>query len=259
MAHSSKAFVARGESRRKYAQSWISFGKKLTVMAVSQDQSLAPQMASLSTLCGQISDAENVFAEEEIRSGEDFRDVLERYRVVMRYATRYSDCGNTYRSVSQKLELAQSDAKCPPELIVRCKDAKRAALKGLKEAITQLIAQRANYARFKVHRLTSAWTRYGAAMKRMCDTEIELFERVREVLLDLRRSANVFVQAVEKEVTKQIDAAPKPLAEPEQEQPQAERQLQQQEERPPPLQQQLLVDTDINFDDDADPLGVLSS
>ena len=226
MVTSAKSLMGAATVRQKYAADWRKFGEKLKAFVNSQNPDVAEKMQTLSDLLNEVSDAENALAQDEIRNADDFRDIIERYAVLFRVNEEYLQAKLAYKRATDALADAIQKDKVEstkptydrnrPKLLAaieRSKAQKRASLIRFKEQTEALLDQRGRYTRFKVRKMVEGWTRYGNGLKRMCETETDIFQRIKEVLNELRESGNVNHEAVdqmERQIEQQAQAAPPP-------------------------------------------------
>ena len=226
MVTSAKSLMGAATVRQKYAADWRKFGEKLKAFVNSQNPDVAEKMQTLSDLLNEVGDAEDALALDEIRNADDFRDIIERYAVLFRVNEEYLQAKLAYKRATDALADAIQKDKVEstkptydrnrPKLLAaieRSKGQKRASLLRFKEQTEALIDQRGRYTRFKVRKMVEGWTRYGNGLKKMCEVETDIFQRVKEVLNELRESGNVNNEAVdqmERQIEKQAQAAPPP-------------------------------------------------
>lgn len=226
MATSSKALFTAGEARSRYATAWRVFGEKLNVMVSSQNPDVVDKLNTLQKYLNEIADAEEQLAADERRNGDDFRDIVERYAVLFA-ANEYYLCAkeatikarNDLTSINTKIETektkgtySKNEAKLTATL-EKCKEQHAMARNALKGSICKLIDQRSRYTSFKVRRMIQGWSRYGNALKRMCETETEIFGKIKELLGELRKEGGVSAEAVdqmEREMERRLEEAPAP-------------------------------------------------
>jgi hypothetical protein len=212
MVVSAKAMIGAGERRLKYANDWKEIGPIMSHLVVSQSPDVAEKMTAAVTILNQVSEVEGKLAQDEMRNGEDFRDVIERYEVLFRTNEVYLESKQRLRSANEDLDASiekdKREALKPtyernrPKLeisISKAKDGKRVAVEKSKEAIRNLINAREKYTRFKVRRLKQGWIRYGTGLSTTCEKEIELFTRLRNILEDMKKDrTTVSEQSIQK-------------------------------------------------------------
>lgn len=224
MVRSAKGLMEAGEARKKYANDWRKIGQSLKVMVTSQNPDVADRMQTLCDLFGEIAAAEDALADDEIRNADDFRDIVERYGVLYRVNEEYMHARMANDRATEALKEAtakdQLESTKPtyernrPKLLAaveKAKGVKRATVDRLRDMTKALIEQRSKYTHFKVRKMIEGWTRYGTGMKRMCDTEMEVFQRIKDLLSELRSGGSVTheaVDALERQIERQVSEAP---------------------------------------------------
>lgn len=224
MVTSAKSLMAAAEARGKYAEAWRKFGDKLKTFATSQNPDVADKMDSLRSLLGEVADAEEALAQDEARNADDFRDILERYTVLFRVNEEYLQAKLAYKRATDAMnDAVQKDMlesqkptyeRNRPKLLAaieHSKGQKRATLIRLKEQTEALISQRSKYTHFKVRKIAEGWARYGNGLKKMCETETEIFQRIKEVLNGLREIDVAAGDAIQRQIEDQAAAAPAPV------------------------------------------------
>ena len=229
MVASAKALLAAGEARKKYAADWRKIGEALKNMVNSQNPEVADKMEELCSLFNEVAAAEEALSDDEIRNADDFRDIIERYGVLFRTNEAYlqakvedkraTDALNEAIAKDKAEESRPTYEKNRPKLLAaveKAKGMKKAALELYKEQTEALINQRTRYTKFKVRKMIEGWTRYGNGMKRMCEKETDIFQRMKECLNDMRTGNAVTheaVDALEQQIEQQVGAAPAPVPE----------------------------------------------
>ena len=224
MVASAKALLAAGEARKKYAADWRKIGEALKKMVNTQNPEVADKMEELCGLFNDVAVAEEALADDEIRNADDFRDIIERYGVLFRTNEAYLQAKLEDKRASEALSeaLAKEEAEKSkpnyesnrPKLLAAVEKArgmKKAATEMYKEKTSALIDQRKRYTKFKVRKMIEGWTRYGNGLKKMCDAETDIFQRMKGCLNNMRKDDAVTheaVDALEQQIEQHMENAP---------------------------------------------------
>jgi hypothetical protein len=214
-------------ARKRYSDSWKNLGRMLQGMIIGQTSVISGQISQFTSLINEIADVHSRLAAEELRNAEDFRDIFERYEVMYRANTEYSNAKTLFLAASKDLESARKknetektkpdyEAKRRVKLeaeIEKGKSAKAKYLELVKTNLANLITQREKYDKFKVRRLCEGWTRYGHALKIESENESAIIDRIQECLAEMKGQNSVNPEnlaQIETALQKHIEEAPQP-------------------------------------------------
>lgn len=183
-----------GGARIRYAQSLVDYAKKLLIVIENAVPEFTDKFQEILKLYEELAKVHLVLAKVECRVSEDFRDPVERYKVLERFTQRYENEKDHYDLASAELidslarklvEEKRSDYfKVQAQVedkILHARANKRAARDVLKTSISDLIAQRKKYNNFKARRLAAAYTRYVNAVKPAMEQHAIINSKIAEV------------------------------------------------------------------------------
>lgn len=217
-------------NRHKYALKWTAWNQSLSSLCISQNPDVSDKFNTIVELTNKIGEIEESLAKDEDRNAEDYRDVIERFNAVLRKNYKYIDAKQAYKTASMKLNEAKakdvSEQAKPTyeqkrfklqQVIEQAKEKKRQKLEELKDTLRDLIEHRDRYNKFKIRRLAEGFTRYGSAIKTVCDDAIPVLEELNDAVRDLRDSGSVNednVSRIESKLEQNIDEEQEEAKEP---------------------------------------------
>jgi hypothetical protein len=182
--------------RRDYAQAWISLGDTLSKLAVGEVPQLAQPASDLAKLFSELGEVHQELSLSEERNCENVRDVIERFVVVYNASEAYSSIHELYSVAARNLRLHREKMEMqstrPDYEVIRPKleqeqkvllEKQYTLLLKFKPALYRNIVQREKYIIFKARKFKDGFSQYAVALKTAAQKEIEIFERIKELLL----------------------------------------------------------------------------
>jgi hypothetical protein len=204
-------------NRRNYSRLLRAFARGIVTFASQVRSDSTEKFSVLQSYYNEIADLHDNMADAEAQTGEDIRDLVERYAVLARVTDEYNVQKDACETISNSLleaMAAQTVAskqgnyeKVKMELenrVLRIRFEKKFNCKLLIEKVKQLIAVRQKYSVFKLRRLEHGWHAYAQAKG-------ELAQRQKSAVLQI---VDLFGEAVQvrEEAVEVVQGGP-PVAE----------------------------------------------
>ncbi|KAH0793795.1 hypothetical protein GPJ56_002347 [Histomonas meleagridis] len=219
--------LLRGASgRTTYAKTWSGIGSTSCAMLITQIPSLKSQFEKMRNMFNEIAEIHTKLAQEEERSAEDCRDIIERFAVLYRIGEEYQERKEQYIRATKNLEEAHKKIevesnkpnyeKNRAKLEQRLEEAKKEktdALRRIKRKVHQLYTSKELYNKFKVRRMRECWTRYNEALKVAAQSEIRKLTELRDLLQSLNSKNPEAATAIEATIESAMENVqpPKPV------------------------------------------------
>ncbi|KAH0793064.1 hypothetical protein GPJ56_002959 [Histomonas meleagridis] len=186
-----KGLTATGSKRKLFAQELQSFGAAIHELISSQNLDDEIQVQKIVIYINEMVELHQVLSAQEERSGDDIRDICERYVCLFRAFKEYTKCKDNFKKATDELESAKKKKeneqskptyeKNQPKLdaaIDKAKSIATDALEKLKEATKEFILQKEKFNIFKIRRATEGWVRYSTSHVSTCEKESELLGKI---------------------------------------------------------------------------------
>jgi hypothetical protein len=188
------ALMCASNHRKEIAKAWRELGRtmdfKIFAMAMTQIPGFQKQLEAIRDSIMELGEVQEELAAKQERTGEDIRDVIERYYVVFRINEECLKARHAYEDATAGLEEAQrkyagasgaNQARYEAYLIA-AKSKKAAALNEVREKMRLLVQGKDAYNRFKLRRFNNGWQLYGEGLRTASEKEIVIFRRIRGYL-----------------------------------------------------------------------------
>jgi hypothetical protein len=184
--------------RRDCASAWVTVGESLSRLGLSQAPELAAPMADLTKLFSELEEVHSTLSLAEERNCEDVRDIIERFVVVYNASDAYNALRDDYGASARKVrahreKMEHQSVRADYDLhrykleqeLAALKEKRYTLLVRYKPALYRNMVQREKYNRFKVRRFRHGFRTYATALKHAYEREVEIFTRLKELLLGL--------------------------------------------------------------------------
>ena len=214
--------IDAGKARYTYASNWNSLGTRIAAFLTINNPKAEGIASEISTIFSKLSNIETDLASQEVRNGENFHDVQERYEVYFRYheeyliaKEKYQQASLTYVNAVKADQTASSKSnyeKQRPKLqaaIDKAKEGKKQAADKYRQSLLNVMKNQKKYMNFKVRRLRDGWTRYGNALKQHSESQTQLFLELRKIIQKIHTELGASAASqVAEQITEQINSEP---------------------------------------------------
>ena len=192
----SETFISTADARQAYATSTAKFATALVNMMARLSPDLSEQINTLAGLYTRVSKINENIVNSERRSGEDMRDLVERFAVVTRLNQEYQKHQELYKERSDALIEAMADnivelkkvsfdtvtRERIAARVVKARQDKKNEHDLLKQTLAALIDAKERYNAFKRNRIRHAWIGWAADHARLVAEEKTVLEQIVEFL-----------------------------------------------------------------------------
>lgn len=213
----SNKFITTADARDLYATSTAKFATALVNMIDHLSPNLNEQFNTLATLYRRVSQINTSLAQSERRSGEDMRDLVERFAVVTRINREYQKHQELYKEKCNDLIEAMANnivehkkvsfdvvtRERIADKVVKARRDKKNEHEILKQTLAELIDAKERYNAFKVNRMRHAWVGWAADHAKLIAEEKAVLGEIVDFL-----SNTSFAPEVAEQARELIDAVP---------------------------------------------------